>query len=270
MQPSPITIPYLHRVSRGLVKGAFFFSKFGLIRQDNVPALWDVWQYGSDNFGNTNYVYPLDGTAPINRFSSSDINDDFPIYMIGLDINGNWIEQVGILDGQNSVILGTPLWRCFTAFNAGATTSPIVGSGIAGNIHWYNNAAAITNGVPDVASETKCFISNGRNRTLQAFFTSPMGYTTYLIYSRFSLVTKIAAQCQAELYFREYGKYPQIIDTGAFGTTGTSVHSQYIVDPVPIAGRTDIIPRISVDTNDTTISILFTYLLIQNGFEEYA
>lgn len=270
MKPPAITIPYLHRVSRNLVPGAFFFSKFGLIRQDSSAAFWDVWQYGGDDFGNTNFVYPLDGTAPIDTMSSSDVTDAFPIYIIGLDIDGVWTEQVAVLDGQNPVTLGTPLWRCFTAFNAGASTSPIVGNGLAGNIHWYNNAVAVTGGVPDTASDTKCFISNGYNRTLQSFFTTPAGYTTYLIYSRVSLVTKLTASCQAEFYIREYGTYPQIIDTGSFNSNGTSVHDQYVIDPVPISGKADIIPRISVDTNDTTISMLFAFLLVQNGYEEYA
>jgi hypothetical protein len=252
----PMTVPYLHRVARGLVPGAFFFDKFGLTRQDNDSLYHDVWEYGSDNQGGTDYVYPLDGTAPINRMSSSNINDDFPMLMYGLDINGEWTEQLAVLDGQNPVTLSTPMWRCFTAFNVGATTSPVIGTGLAGGVHWYNNAVSVTNGVPDTASDTKCFVNNGRNRTLQSFFTTPFGYTTYIIYSRISLVTKITANCQLELYIRPYGGYPQVVDTGSIGSTGTSVAGTEITDPIRLEGGTDFIPRIQVDTNDTTISFL--------------
>jgi hypothetical protein len=266
----PMTVPYLHRVARGLVPGAFFFDKFGLIRQDNDSAYHDIWQYGSDDLGDVDFLYPLDGTAPINRMSSTDPADDFPIFMIGLDINGEWVEQVAVLDGQNPVTLGTPLWRCFTAFNIGASTSPIIGTGLAGNVHWYNNAVSVTGGKPDTAADTKCFINNGRNRTLQAFWTSPVGYTSYIIYSRISLVTKIAANCQIELYLRPYGGYPQVVDTGSIGSSGTSVIGNELIDPVPLEGGTDFIPRIQLDTNDTSVSFLAVFLLIQNGYEHYS
>jgi hypothetical protein len=265
----PMTVPYLHRVARGLVPGAFFFDKFGWVRQDNDSEFHDIWQYGSDDLGDVNYVYPLDGTAPINRISSSNDTDDSPVLMFGLDIDGAWTEQVAVLDGYTPVTLSTPLWRCFTAFNLGATTSPIIGEGFAGNIHWYNNAVSVTNGVPDVPADTKCFINNGKNRTLQSFWTAPVGYTSYIIYNRISMATKITATAGLELYIRPFGGYPQVVDTGAFGTSGTSVFATEFVDPVPLEGGTDFIPRVSVDTNDTAVSMLTVFLLIQNGFENH-
>jgi len=267
---SYIQLPYRERVRRGLVDGTWEWTKFGKVRADSDAAFHDVWQYGSDDLGNVNYVYPLDGTAPINRASSSVVGDTQLVKYFGLDIDGNWVEDTFTLTGQTPVDIGNSLWRCFTAYNMDPVTSPIIGNGFAGNIHFYADTAAVSGGVPTTPSDTKTFIQNGYNRTLQSFWTCPAGYTASVDTIRFSLDTKIAAKAALEVYVRPYGLHPQVVDTGSISSDGTSIEYEIKTNKATLSPRADFIPRISMDTNDTSVSIETTFTLTEIGKERNA
>ena len=267
MKATPHVLPYQERVSRGLVTDAFSFVKYGEVRADNDSNYHTVWEYGSDNLGAVDLVFPLDGQAPINRVSSSDAGDTGDVYIIGLDVNGTWTTQTITLTGLTPKALNTPLWRHMTAYNLGSATSPIIGDGFAGNIYFYNDASPVTLGVPDNAVDVLGYLTGVNNRTLQGYFTCPAGYTAHIKTSTISLDTRIAAKAQFKIYRREFGGVPQLIRTGSISSDGTSLFSREIkIDP-EISAKADIIPQIQVDTNDTTVSVEFSMNLIPIGKE---
>ena len=106
--PAGVTnLPFQFDVARGAVPGVTYNRKFGSIDsiQAVVPA--DVWQYGS-TVGAEEYTWPADGTAPIDRVSSSSALDTNNVIINGLDINGVDTTQTLMLTGQTPVVIPTP------------------------------------------------------------------------------------------------------------------------------------------------------------------
>jgi len=266
---SCVQLPYQTRVDRGLVEGTFSFVKFGEVRADNDSAFHIVWEYGSDNLGGSDIVFPADGTAPINRVSSSVDTDTGDIYVLGNDINGAWTEQTFALTGQTPKALPTALWRHLTSYNADSATSPVIGGGFDGDIYFYNDAAPVTNGVPDNATDVLGFFSGANNRTLQAYFNCPSGYNAYIKSATISLDTRIAASILYKIYRRDYGGVPQIIRSGSLSSNGTSVFSRVLKIGRRLNPRADLIPLIQVDTNDTSVSVEFALNITEIGKEKY-
>jgi hypothetical protein len=263
-------IPYQERLNRGLIGTSFSFVKFGEVRCDNDSLWHTTWEWGSDNLGNVDIIFPLDGTAPINRVSSSDVADTGDIFVLGLDINGTWTQQTITLTGQTPKPLDTALWRHLTSYNLASATSPIIGNGFAGDIYFYNDASAVTTGVPDVDAEVLGYLTGMNNRTLQGYMTCPAGYTARIKTSTISLDTRIAASAQFRIFRREYGGLPQLIRTGSIATSGTGLFSREIKIAPVLNARADLIPQVLVDTNDTSVSVEFSMDLIKIGEENYS
>ena len=153
-------------INMGLLSGYSTIDKFGLnslITTATDPE--DVWEGGG--------VYPFSNTADIVSLSSSDVDDDQDIMIIGLDADGNEKIQTITLNGQTRVALDTALLRVYRMSNESDTN-------LEGTVYCYSGTAN-TAGVPSGASVEKARITNGNNQTLMAIYTIPKGKVGFLL-----------------------------------------------------------------------------------------
>jgi hypothetical protein len=261
------TEPFYIKVAKGEVPGHSAIRKYGLCTTNATTGKRDMWQYGSSSWGDQNLTWTTDGTATIDSISSSSAADvGIPVVVEGLDINGLEVSQVAVLNGQTRVPLTTSLWRCNRAYNASTSvTTPVIGSGTAGQVYVYENTA-ISGGVPIDTTKIQTFFDNGNNQTLQVFWTVPADCTAYVVWSRVGLETKSAAFATLETWLRPYGMNFRLADSGSLATTGTSVASRTISLNTQLPGRTDIMARMDVSANSTTVSGRFDLLCVKNGY----
>ena len=120
------------------------------------------------------YNYDSFGTAPIQHISSSDAGDvGQTIAITGLNIDGDEIVQDAETNGQNNVILETPLWRVYRMQNTSDK-----GEDLAGILYCHTDASP-TAGVP-LAANVRAIINDGNNQTLMAIYTVPKGKVGFL------------------------------------------------------------------------------------------
>lgn len=87
----------------------------------------------------------------INRISSSDNGDEQPVVIEGhtvLDGKLTYVVQTVSLDGQNEVILPTPLYRSTILYNNSTNGNGNGAGDFAGTIYVYESGGTVTNGVP--------------------------------------------------------------------------------------------------------------------------
>jgi len=269
--PGLISDPnYFLSVARGNVKGVSAVRKYGKARLD-TGGFRDVWFFGSDNRGNLDYVQPADGTAPITHLSSSDNTDAGVAILTGLDINGALTVQPATVAGNAKVALTTPLWRCHTTQFTKAATSYIIGSadaggrlsGLQGDLYVYEDVVPVA-GVP-AAAAVRSYVERFHNRTLQAFYTVPLGTTAFVMWARNTINKKTAAAVEAEAWIRPYGGVPFIGDTGSVHTDGTGTYQECCFLQQPVPALTDIMIRAEPDSNDTSYGGRFDILLFEDG-----
>lgn len=153
-------------VKMGMVEGYSSIDKFGVAPSGDTET--DVWEYGGI------YQYDQFGTAPI-AYASSDNALDVgnTILIIGLDINGDEIEQTILTNGQTPVVLQTPLWRVYRAQNISDEGLDLVG------ILYIGIESNPPSGVPPAAS-VRAIINDGNNQTLMSLYTIPKGKVGFL------------------------------------------------------------------------------------------
>ncbi len=101
---------FLASVGLGKIPGVSYIRKFSFIPNlQSTTGERDVWEFGSTTWGNVNYDFPSDDTAPIDTVSSSDVSDSGLVVLQGLDINGAEVIQQLTLNGQNKVTIDTML-----------------------------------------------------------------------------------------------------------------------------------------------------------------
>ena len=114
--------------------------KFG--SYDNLGTSFETVQ---STGGNETYVT----TNAIDTVSSSNAGDTGVVFIEGHTIDGNddftFVGQSATLNGQNKVVLGTPLARCSRIYNAAAAA-------FAGDVYVYEDDT-LTAGVPDTAAK---------------------------------------------------------------------------------------------------------------------
>jgi len=252
-------IPWQELLADGRIPGATLVKKYGQVKGDTTTGVRSVWEYGSDDLGDVDYIFPADGTAPIDTISSSDDSDVGTISIPdGLDINGDLAPQTVTLTGQTPVTLTTPLWRCHRQLSITADSDPTLGSdGFAGKIYTYNAGDAVTNGVPNNATDVKCFINGAQNQTLQSFYTVPNNCVCYLFWARSALAKKGTSSAIMEAWVRPYGLEWRLGDIGSLNSAATSVfqESSSLYESFP--GRTDIMVRANVDTLNAVVTARF-------------
>ena len=258
-----MSIPYFDRVARGMVPGASVVRKYGLVTVDSGTGFRSCWEYGSVSLGNIDYTYTADGSATVDTMSSYSGSDTQEIVIEGVDGTGAFVSQTKSLNGQNKVTLDTPLNTPFRAYNNGATSTPLIGAGLAGVVYIYEDTAIVT-GVPTDKTKVKTYVGTGQ-QTLQSFYTIPLGYTGYVRWGREAIQKKLAATAAVEIWTRPFGKAFRLSDSNGIDAQGSSSINETIIIPDPQAERTSIMALVDGDTNGTKINIRFDILLVENA-----
>jgi hypothetical protein len=220
-----ISQEFVLNVSMGLFPGYSVVDKFGENPEiDTTTTPEDIWEGGGL------YSYDADDTAPIVSLISSDAGDTEPIQVIGLDIDGNEVEQTITLTGTTRVALTTALWRVYRMINVGT-------SDLAGTVYCYTGTGG---GVPAL-SVTRAIINNGNNQTLMAVYTIPRGKVGFLFRGELGVSRSITAgEARCAYYSRRYGKVFTIKKRVNLSNSGTSIYPDSRKFPDPIPALTDI------------------------------
>lgn len=174
---------------------AKFLRKFG--RNPSAAGSFEtVWQTGGDE----TYVT----TDAIDTVSSSDAGDTQEIVIEGHTISNGLLTfstQTATLDGQNKVVLATPLARMTRLYNNGT-------SDFAGTVYGYEDDT-VTAGVPDTASKVHLTVTNG-NQSEKA--STSISSTDYLIVTGIELFvfTKTDETVEFIGEFREVAETPKV------------------------------------------------------------
>jgi hypothetical protein len=260
LQSSP---DFLMRVALGLIPGVTQMKKFAFNPSCPVGVERDIWDYGATTFGNRNYIYPADGTAPIDTLSSSDAGDTQNTEIEGLNILGVLVTQTKQLDGQNKVTLDTPLWRVHRMRNVDAQTTSDRTVGYAGNIYCYEDTP-IVGGVPTDTTKVRAFIFDGNNQTLMSQFTTPCDTTSLFVWRGLSIANKQASASVVRGYVRPYGSVWTVANVEGQNTQGSGLVSVESKLLQPIPAKTDIVVAVDVGTNAIGQSAQYDILIFDN------
>jgi len=219
---------------------------------DNGAAGVPVWD------GATAYTYST--SADIDSISSSNTADLIDVVVIGLDETGVEVVQTVTLNGQNTVLLDTPLYRVYRMYNGSNTD-------LVGNVWLYTNGATISAGVPTVNSTKRALISAGYNNTNMCLYTVPLGKVAFL-FTAGSGVNYVGANPTTKGYARvEFRvrrldsvfvaiKYKTPIDEGV------SVTIEEVPFPEPIPALTDLMMYITASSADVDVTASFQLLIV--------
>jgi len=224
--------PFRLAVSMGLIPQYSVVNKFGAnesITTGSDPE--DIWEFGGL------YPYDADGTAPIQYLSSTDNSDTQVVIVVGLDINGEEVQQSATLTGQTVVTLTTPLWRVYRMWNDDTTD-------MAGMVYCGTDSTPTT-GVPG-AGQTRALIENGNNQTQMAIYTIPKGYVGFLYRGEVGVeeegnTASLAEYARFRYYSRRFGKVFRINKTiTSIVGGGSSIYQEDRLFPDVIPSLTDL------------------------------
>lgn len=234
---SPIS--YEDAITKGLVDGVEALDKYGSNEQitpSTDPE--DIIQQGG------RIQYDDNGTAPIRYISSSDALDvGQTISVPGLDIDGNEVKQNAITDGQNNVLLTTPLWRQNRMENNSDENLPLNG------ILYCHTDPTPTNGVPATIA-IRTIITQGKEQTLFAGYTVPAGKVAFLKRGEIGIGLEGGASSLSEYAVchyesRRYGKLFKVKKEFSLMVGGNNIYTDKRVFADVIPALTDI--RLTVD-----------------------
>jgi len=243
--------PFNLKVNQGLIPGHSTIDKFGENPSiDTTSTPEDIWEGGGE------YIYDANNTAPIVSIISDSGVDNMDIMVVGLDINGNEVEQTVSLNGTTRVALPTPLWRVYRMANDGDA-----GEDLDGTCYCYIG----TGGVP-AAANIRALIDNGNNQTLMAIYTIPLGKVGYLYRGEIGgSRSQNAGSIQASYYSRRVGKVFRIKKRIDVTNQGSSIYVDKRSFPDIIPALTDIRLRVEeVSANNTGVFGTFDILLIDD------
>jgi hypothetical protein len=212
-------------------------DKFGHALLPATVGEKDIWEAG------TEYIFDDEGTAPIMYMSCSDALDSGQtISITGLDIDGKLTVQNAISDGQNLVILDTPLYRCYRMQNITLNTK-VGQQDLAGMIYVHIDPAP-TAGVP-LVENLRCEIDDGNNQSLMAIYTTPLGFVSFLYRGEIGIGLEGAGATISEfseMYYksRRLGHLFAIKKRVALSINGSSIFQDARSFPDIIPALTDI------------------------------
>lgn len=153
----------------GLEPGWTSVEKFGE-NSDVNGTQEDVWSEGG--------VYTYSTIADIDTISSSSPMDTEDILIIGQTLDNTEVTQTVTLNGQNKVVLPTPLLRIYRAYNDGSND-------LIGDVYTYVDTP-IVGGIPTLKSEIRAKIATTAhnippNQTEMALYTIPKGFRGFFI-----------------------------------------------------------------------------------------
>jgi len=170
----------------------------------------------------------------IDTVSSSSGDDDQDLIIEGhtIDSNGDFtfVIQTATLDGQNKVVLSTPLARVTKMYNND-------NSDLVGNIYAYQDGD-ITDGVPDTAAEVHCIIAAGKNQSEKCATT--ISKDDYWIITMFSatVLEKSALFADVEIQVRNKGKTFRAKDI--IGVQAGNNEEQYSIPYMIVPPNSDV------------------------------
>lgn len=160
--------------------------KFGKNLNINAGVEETVWNTGGEE------TYPT--TNAIDTVSSSDAGDSVVMRVTGhtVDANGDFtrVEQEVTLDGQNKVLLGTPLARVERMFNTSGTD-------LAGSVYTYEDDT-IVGGIPQTQANIHLTVNAADNQSLKCAMSTDKD--EYLVIS--ALTVSVNKQQAANVDFR--------------------------------------------------------------------
>jgi hypothetical protein len=247
---------FLFSVATGKLPGISFTRKFGSIDSIQADTPADVWEYGATS-GAERYPWCDDGVACITTMSSDDADDDEALHIYGLDVNGNAVDYVQNIDGQNKVTLTVPLWAINRVYNSNGTD-------LEGNVYVYEDTA-ISGGAPTDVTKVHGYVSIGEGQTLQGPYTVPAGKLAFIMGLETSLTKGVGASgVSANLRgrTREYGKVFRTQDEFNLFSLGSSQKSYNFPMWLPFMEKTRFCPVADVSINGVGISWAYTLLII--------
>jgi hypothetical protein len=240
----------------GRVPGHSFVRKFGRNGDVDAAGNEDVWDQGG--------LYTFSSTNDIDQLTAADDTMTQDIEIQGLDDDMLMSTQTVTLTGNTPAVLAKGLKRSFRMKNKGA-------SNLVGKVYLSTTGAALTAGVPDVASTIRAIINGPANQTLMAIYSVPKGKSGYLI-DYYLSGNKNATQNSAgtaELRVREKGGVFQTKHTLTFGPTSAARGKEYI-SPLPLSEQSDILVHVAqCDKADTIVDAGFDILLVDDGADAF-
>lgn len=184
----------------------------------------------------------------IDTLSSSSGSDTMPIVVEGHTIDGNgdftFVVQTATLNGQNKVVLTTPLARCTRLYNNGATN-------LVGAVYAYQEQS-ISAGVPQTANKVHCIIRAGKNQSEKA--ATCLSKDDYWIITKYTatVLEKTQVYADVELEVRLKGKVFRVVDiTGcSSGVDSTEEQLPFLIVPP----NSDVRLRAVSSTADTDVA----------------
>jgi hypothetical protein len=245
-------------IAKGDVSGSTLLHKFGdapdFDISDGFVTIWD----GANDGGINAMAYTYSATADITQVSSSNAADSTETEVQGLDSSYELTNQTVTLNGQNAVLLPTPLIRVFRAKNENGTV-------FLGDIYISTSGATLSSGVPTVVTEVRAVTRAEHQQTLMAIYTIPAGKTGYMRdwFVSASGAKKNSAH-QIHLAARKFGGVFQTKHVSSIQTDGTSYIQHKYQEPEVFAEKTDIEMHANTDSDQAGIAAGFDIVLIDN------
>ena len=221
-------------------------SKFGENDDVDSGAAEMVWKTGG--------IEALPTGNDIIYISSSNVGDTQEVRIFGHELIGDekvYTEQTVTLNGQTPVLLPTPLFRIWRAFNNGNTD-------FAGQIYVFQNDT-VTLGVPDTPSLIHMTIDAGDNQSRKTALS--VCSTTIFFIERFIGIVKggIKANVYFDLQIKEFGKVWRSVLP--LSVSSNESFNEVIFDtPIMAPEKSDIRVIATSDTNNVAVESVF------NGF----
>lgn len=193
------------------------YSTYG-VRASVVQKKKDLLKFGRNPSCGTSYetvwnqggTETLIATNSIDTISSSNAGDTQNVVVEGHTLandNFTFVVQSATLNGQNKVVLTTPLARCSRLYNDDSTD-------FAGDVYCYEDDTIVA-GVPQTAAKIHAKAVIGDNSTQKCATT--MSYRDYAIITAMEVgvFEKTAASADFALQVRQYGKTFRTISRSA-------------------------------------------------------
>lgn len=167
--------------------------KFGKNEDIDAGTAETVWMPGSHE------VHAAANS--IDTLSSSSAADLQDLVVEGLTLSGSdftYVTQPATLNGQNKILLTTPLARCVRIYNDDATD-------LDGTVYAYEDDT-LTAGVPDTASKIHAQLDGADNQTLQCATTVPHDQYWLITQVYGGINNKTAASVVFNVQIRLFGK----------------------------------------------------------------
>jgi uncharacterized membrane protein len=244
-------------IAKGDVVNTTFIHKFGNAPDfdpgDGFVTVWD----GADDGDIAAMQYTYSSTADIDSIVSSDVDDDEPIEVQGLNASYNLIIDTVTLNGQTPVHMDSTFIRVFRMKNIGDEN-------LEGNVYCYTGGTVVL-GVPSTPANVRAVIDNGNNQTLMAVYSIPAGKTGYMRDWYASTAGGVRAGVyEVELLARPFGGVFQIKHKASLIGDGTSNIQHKYEEPEVFLEKTDIEIRMNTDTNISSGSAGFDIVIIDN------